>query len=319
MQLVIPESILPELVQRVNQIAPRCSVVPISSNGVVQGDTGDDEVLMLRWWGLSKAGFQRAVKEIPNLRWIHTISAGVNHVLFPYLIDSDIVLTNAAGVYDVSVAEMVLAYMLTIVKRLPEFREQQLAHCWNETTVGELRGLTLGVVGLGSLGTQVARLAQAFGMRVVATKRRPKQGGELADLLLPPDQLHDLLVQSDFVVLSVPLLEETRHLIDAQALAQMKPDAWLINVARGAVVDEHALATALREGKIGGAGLDVFQEEPLPEDSPLWDLPNTLITPHNSGLSNRLYQRSADLFLENLRRYVTGEPLLNVVDKKAGY
>ncbi len=318
-KILIPEQVVGELATRIRQIAPTCVVVPITCEGEVQGEIGDAEVLLLRWWGLSREGFQRVVRETSGLRWIHTISAGIDHVLFPLLIESDIVLTSASGVYDVPIAETVLGYMLLVVKRLPEFFEQQRAHRWRRLDLRELCGVTIGVVGLGNIGAEVARLARAFGMRVVATKRHPERGAEVADLVLPSHRLHDLLAQSDFVVITVPMSHETHHLIDAQSLAQMKPDAWLINVARGAVVDEAELVRALQEGRIGGACLDAFEEEPLPEDSPLWDLPNVIITPHNSGLSHRLHERSADLFLENLRRYMAGEPLLNVVDKKAGY
>jgi phosphoglycerate dehydrogenase-like enzyme len=318
-KVLVPERVVDELTPRIYDVAPTCAVVAVTSEGEVQGQLGDAEVLLLRWWGLSCEGFQRVVAETSSLRWIHTISAGVDHVLFPFLVESDILLTSASGVYDVPIAEMVLAYMLLVVKRMPEFLGQQMAHHWHRLDLRELRGLTVGVVGLGSIGTEVARLVGAFGMRVVATKRHPERGAEAADLVLPPERLHDLLAQSDFVVITAPITHETHHLIDAQALAQMNPDAWLINIARGAVVDEAALVRALQEGSIGGVCLDAFGEEPLPEDSPLWDLPNVMITPHNSWSSPHLQERSARLFLENLRRCMAGEPLLNVVDKKAGY
>jgi phosphoglycerate dehydrogenase-like enzyme len=253
------------------------------------------------------------------LRWIHTISIGVNHVLFPFLVTSDIVLTNARGVYDTSVAEMVMAYMLTVVKELPAFRNLQVEHRWQKVFLQELDGRTVGIVGFGGIGQRVAQLARPFGVRIVATRRRPECGSQLADQILPHDRLHELMAQSDFVVVALPLTDCTYHLIDARVLAHAKPGAWLINVARGAIVDEPALVRALQKGQLGGACLDVFEEEPLPENSPLWDLPNVIITPHTSGLSPQLYERSADLFLTNLSRYVAGEPLLNVVDKALGY
>jgi phosphoglycerate dehydrogenase-like enzyme len=318
-KILIREQMVDELTPRVQQVAPTCTVVPFTREGKVLGEIGDAEVLLLRWWGSSREGFQRVVRETAGLRWIHSIGAGVDHVLFPFLTESDIVLTNASGVYDVPVAETVLAYMLLVVKRLLESLGQQRAHRWHKLDPRELWGLTIGILGLGSIGAEVARLARAFGMRVVATRRHPEQGAEATDLVLPLDRLHDLLAQSDFVVVAAPLTRETHHLIDAQALAQMKPDAWLINIARGAVVDEVALVRALQEGSIGGACLDVFEEEPLPENSPLWDLPNVIITPHSSGNSPHREERAAELFLENLRRYMAGEPLLNVVDKRAGY
>jgi phosphoglycerate dehydrogenase-like enzyme len=318
-KILIPEGAVDGLTPDIHRLAPMNEIIPVTREGEVQGEIGDTEVVLLRWWGLPRKGFQRVVTETPNLRWIHTISAGVDHVLFPFLVDSDIVLTNASGAYDVPVAEMVLTYMLLVIKQIPEYFNQQAAHCWNRLRPKELRGLTVGIVGLGSIGREVARLTRTFGMRVVATRRHPERSAEVADLILPAERLDELLGQADFVVLAVPSTPETYHLIDAQALAQMKPDAWLINVARGMVVDETALLKALQGGCIGGACLDVFEKEPLPDDSLLWDLPNVIMTPHNSGVSIHLEKRAAELFLENLRCYMAGEPLLNVVDKKANY
>ncbi len=208
--------------------------------------------------------------------------------------------------------------MLAVVKRLPEFFAQQGERRWHKLGLRELRGLTVGIIGLGDIGGEIARLCRAFGMRVLGLRRHPRPY-EHADEVLGPDRLHDLLAHSDFVVITCPLTEETRGLIGRAELAAMNPDAWLINVARGAIVDEEALLEALRERKIGGACLDVFTEEPLPEDSPFWDLPNVIITPHNSWSSPHIQEREVDLFLDNLRRYVAGEPLLNVVDKQVGY
>lgn len=319
MNVLLQEQILDELELRVLEVAPGCLIVPITDDGEVRGELDDGEALLLRWWGLSRLGFQEVVRDTPRLRWIHTISTGVNHVLFPFLVESDIVLTNARGVYDGSVAEMVLAYMLEVVKELSAFRNLQAERRWQKAFLQELDGLTVGIVGFGGIGQRVAQLARPFGMRIVATKRCPEHGSELADEILPDDRLADLMAQSDFVVVALPLTDQTYHLINAQALAHAKPGAWLINVARGAIIDEPALVQALQKGQLGGACLDVFEDEPLPEDNPLWDLPNAIITPHTSGLSPRLYARSADLFLTNLGRYVAGEPLLNVVDKTAGY
>jgi len=317
MKLILPDYLVEPLRDRIRQIAPGCKVLPINSEGEVEGDIDDAEVLFLRW-GLGRETFQRLVAAIPNLRWIHTISAGVDHVLFPALAESDAVLTNASGVFNVPIAETVLAYMLAVVKRLPEMLEQQRSHRWHTLGLRELRGLTVGIVGLGSIGSEVARLCRAFGMRVLGLRRHPGPH-EHADEVLPPDRLHDLLARSDFVVIACPLTEETRGLIGPAELAAMKPDGWLINIARGAIVDEEALIEALQERSIGGACLDALAEEPLPEDSPLWDLPNVIITPHNSWSSPHLQERQIELFLENLRRYVAGEPLLNIVDKRMGY
>ena len=317
MKLLLPDHLADILCDRVCQIAPDCEIVLVSRDGKIQGDLGDAEVLFLRW-GIGREVFQQMVARIPNLRWVHTISAGVDHLLFPELSQTDVVLTNASGVFNVPIAETVLAYILAVVKRMPEFLGQQQARTWHKLELRELRELTVGIVGLGDIGAEVARLCHAFGMRVLGLRQRPRPDPHV-DEILPPEQLHDLLGRSDFGVIAVPLTKDTRQLIGAAELEAMKADAWLINIARGAIVDERALVKALQEGRIGGACLDVFVEEPLPEDSPLWGLPNVIITPHNSWHSARLQEREAELFLENLRRYVAGEPLLNVVDQEAGY
>lgn len=316
MKLLLPEEMADRLRDAICHIVPNCQIVPIGSDGTPKGDPANAEVLFFRW-GLSAEATRRLIST-PGLRWMHTASAGVDHILFPELRDSDILLTNASGVFDIPIAETVLAYMLAVVKRLPEFLTQQREHRWQKLPLRELRGLTVGIVGLGSIGAEVARLCRAFGMRVLGLRRRPAPS-DVADEVLPPEHLHDLLSRSDFVVIAAPLTEQTQGLIGRAELAAMKPTAWLINISRGAIVDEEALIEALREGRIGGACLDVFAEEPLPAESPLWEMPNVLITPHNSWSSPHIEEREIELFLENLRRYVAGEPLLNVVDKQAGY
>ncbi|MGB9775438.1 MAG: D-2-hydroxyacid dehydrogenase [Anaerolineae bacterium] len=317
MKLLLPDHLIEHLRESVCQIAPDCEIVPVGPDGEIAESLEGADVLFLRW-GLDPEATRRILTRIPNLRWVHTISAGVDHLLFPELRDSDTILTNASGVFNVPIAETVMAYILAVVKRMPEFWALQREHRWEKRPLRELRGLTVGIVGLGDIGTEVARLCRAFGMRVLGLRRRPALS-DVADEVLPPDRLHDLLARSDFVVIAVPLTAQTRGMIGRAELAAMKPDAWLINISRGAIVDEEALVEALRAGRIGGACLDVFVEEPLPPESPLWDLPNVIITPHNSWSSPYIEEREIDLFLENLRRYVVGEPLLNVVDKQAGY
>jgi len=317
MKILIPEWWVDPLASQMRQIVPAVQIVSVDREGVTPGEEAGAEALLTHWridWGWT----HRFVAESPTLRWIQTSSAGLNHVLTPELIASDIVVTNASGVFDVPIAEMILAYMLTAVKRLGEFRQKQQAHKWHWLQLRELRGLTLGIVGMGAIGGELARLAGGLGMRVVAIRRHPDRTGS-ADQVWPPDRLFDLLAESDFVAVTAPLTEETRALIDARAIARMKPDAWLINIGRGAIIDQAALVEALEAGRIGGACLDVFAQEPLPEASPLWDMPNVIVTPHNSASSHHIEQRQQTLFLENLRRYAAEEPLLNVADKRAGY
>jgi phosphoglycerate dehydrogenase-like enzyme len=261
-------------------------------------------------------------KSAPNLKWVQSGGAGVEGFLTPDFIASPIVLTNAQGIYAVPIADHVMAFVLYFSRcfdgLVPKQMERKWAE-WGEFSVDELNGKTLGIVGLGGIGREVAKRARAFGMRVIATRKRAHRPSEFADEVRGPDELPWLLKESDYVVLCAALTRNTRHLIGAEQMKQMKPTAHLINIGRGGLIDEQALIAALEHGDIAGAGLDVFEQEPLPADSPLWDPPNVLITPHSAGDSPRSGERLVELFRENLRRYVAGEPLLNVVDKEAGY
>jgi len=247
-----------------------------------------------------------------SLQWVQSGSAGVESPAFYGLLQRGIRLTNAAGVHAEPIAQYVIMQMLNRVKRTRAHLELQAAHRWESIGGGELTGLTLGIVGFGGIGRAVARLARAFGMRVVASKRTCVEEPAL-DRLYSPEQLGALLAESDFVVLAAPHNEQTRGMIDAVALEQMKPKALLINVARGGLVDEEALVDAIRRERIGGAVLDVTAVEPLPETSPLWDLPGCVITPHDSGFSPLSLERTSKLFLDNLGRFRRGEPLLNEI------
>ena len=241
-------------------------------------------------------------------------------------------MTNARGVFSRPIAEYVLMMILVISRRLPELLELQRERTWQPLEARELRDVTVGIVGLGSIGQAVAALAAAFGCRVVGMRRNagaplaaPEDGDELPavpprfDRILGPGELPELLAESDFVVLAAPLTRATEGLVDDAALAAMRPDAWLINVARGGLVDERALLRALREGRIGGAVLDTFRQEPQLPDSPFYDLPNVIVTPQTSWTSGRVVDRSIELFCDNLRRFAAGERLRNVVDAAAGY
>jgi phosphoglycerate dehydrogenase-like enzyme len=231
--------------------------------------------------------------------------------------------------------------ILAVSRRLPQLLELQRERTWQPLEGAELRDITVGIVGLGSIGRAVGALASAFGCRVIATRRQvgaaaaenaarsasaaDRSGDELPlvesmlDRVLGPDGLPELLAESDFIVLAAPLTPETENMIDDETLALVKPGAWLINVARGRLVDERALLRALREGPLGGAILDAFRDEPLPASSPFYDIPNAIVTPHTSWSSGRVLDRSVELFCEDLRHYAAGEPLVNVVDPAVGY
>jgi phosphoglycerate dehydrogenase-like enzyme len=258
-----------------------------------------------------------------QLRWMQLASAGAGSVLTPEFTATDIILTTASGVHPIQISEHVLAMMLMFARRMHEYLRAQMDAQWLKAPVDrmdELYEKTLGIVGLGHIGREVARKAKVFGMRVLATRRNvDKAAAPDVDELLPVDQLDDLLKRSDYIVLAVPLTAETAKLIGERELALMKPSAILINIGRGPVVDELALVDALHQEKIGGAGLDTFETEPLPEDSPLWRMPNVIITPHTAGTTPRYWQRATALFCDNLARYLDGKPLRNVVSREAGY
>jgi phosphoglycerate dehydrogenase-like enzyme len=259
----------------------------------------------------------------PRLRWMHTMSAGVDRFLIPEVVGrGDFVLTNNSGPYDVPIAEFVMATMLSAAKRLPTYQRAQAAARWERDAprLAELRDATVVVVGIGSIGGEVARLCAAFGMRVIGVRRRldlARPAGVSA--VVPPERLADAVSDADHVVVATPLTSATAGLVSREVIARMKPTAWLINIARGAIVDEAALLEALRAKRIGGAAIDAWWTEPLPPESEWWRLENVIVTPHASNSSPRLQQRTLDLFLENLRRWKARQPLLNVVDLGAGY
>jgi len=266
------------------------------------------------------------IKAARKLRWIHSPAAAVHQLMFPELVNSGITLTNAREAHGPVVAEHVIAQIFALAKKIPDAvrlqqkREWGQQRMWDELPrVREIAGATVGLIGLGSIGRSVARSAKALGMRVIAAREHAEKGSEVADAVYGPTETDEIFRQADYVVLAAPITESTKGIANAERLSLMKPDACLINVGRGPLVDETALATALREKKIGGAALDVFPNEPLPPESPLWDLPNLLITPHTAALTEKLWERHYALFSENLRRYLNNQPLLAVVDKKKGY
>ena len=262
-----------------------------------------------------------------KLRWIHTPTAAVHQLLFPELVNSDVILSNAREVHGPVVAELVIALMFALAKKIPQAVRLQREHSWGKSAIWndgprprEIADARLALIGVGSIGRTVARMASALGMRVIALREHPeRERPQGVEAVYAPAQIDELLSQSDFVVVAAPLTEATRGLINADRLAAMRPDAYLINVGRGPHIDEAALADALRNRRIAGAALDVFDQEPLSDESPLWDIENLIITPHTGSLTEKLWQRHYQVFSENFRRYLAREPLLFVVDKRKGY
>jgi phosphoglycerate dehydrogenase-like enzyme len=260
-------------------------------------------------------------QQAPRMRWLQLTSAGVDRAARSGLLESGLLITNASGLHATPIPEYVLCVMLMFCKNAPAFIRAQERREWVRSMPRELHGKTVGIVGAGAIGMGVARLAKAFGCRVIGTRRSvtSETSEEHIDRLLPSSALRDVLAESDFVVLAVPLTPETRHMIGEAELRAMKSGGVLVNIARGAVVDEEALTRALKEGRIAGAGLDVFEREPLPPESELWGLENVILSPHISGGTEIYNQRATGIFCENLRRYLAGEPLMNLVDAARGY
>jgi phosphoglycerate dehydrogenase-like enzyme len=273
-------------------------------------------------YALRPHNFERAAR----VRWVHSTAAGVGHLLFPELVESDIVVTNARGIHARSMTEHVLGVMLAFTRRLHVARDMQRERRWTQVELwratpgfAELEGATLGLVGFGRIGRAIGEAARAFGMRVLAVRRRPEADPAPAHEQWGPERLDEMLGLSDWVVLAAPHTPETDRLLDAERIARMKPGARLVNVARGALVDEAALVEALRSGHLAGAALDVMEEEPLSAGSPLWSMPEVIVTPHISGVGPRFWERIGAQFARNLRRFRDGLPLENLVDKRGGY
>lgn len=319
MKLVLPSNLAA-------QIEPHLSndyqVVRLDLQGNLDSDPRDAEVYVHEW--SYNAYFDRVLAQLPNLRWLHTESAGIDHLLTPALLSRDLVMTNSAGVYAVPIAEFVIAYMLDRVKCLSKFKLAQQQNRWltysevEALGLQELMGATVLIIGAGGIGRAIATRARAFGMRVWGSCLHPRSLPGF-DLVVGAREWRKLIPEADYVVLATPLTAQTKHLIDTSVLQSMQASAYLINIARGEIIDENALIHALQQGWIAGAALDAFTIEPLPSDSQLRSLPNVFITPHCSGISNQQMQRVIPLFLENLALYRAGKPLRNIVDKAAGY
>lgn len=278
-------------------------------------------------------------EQAPRLKWVQLYSAGIDKIVNEPLFRTSVIFTTASGVHASTMAEYVFTMILAWFHRLPQLMERKQREQWATSAERhslflpeELCGKTLGIVGYGSIGRQAARLAKAFGMHVLAMQHNSNHSdpgfqfpgigdpaGSFPDRYYAPDQLHKLLAESDVVLIAVPLTAQTAGMFDRAAFAAMKQTAFLVNIARGDVCDETALIDALTEKRIGGAALDVFHQEPLPAHHPLWQLPNVFISPHTAGLTPLYNERAATIFEENVQRYVTGQPLLNVVDKIEGY
>ena len=307
--------------RRLQQEFPQLDIAQLTDYENVEQHISDVEVMFA--FSLRAEQFRAARK----LRWIHSPSAAVHQFMFPELVNSDVILTNARDVHGPVVAEHVMALILALAKQISQAVRFQQQRVWGQEMIwesgarpSEIAGATVGLVGLGSIGGKVAKHAAALGMKAIAVREHPeKPSPEFVDEVFPTSQLHELLRRADYVVLAAPVTAGTTGMIGREQLAKMKSQAYLINVSRGSLIDELALADSLRNKQIRGAALDVFEKEPLPSDSPLWDFDNLLITPHTAGMTEKLWERHYALFSENLRRYLGHQPLIALVDKQSGY
>ena len=272
----------------------------------------------------------------PDLKWVQLLSAGADHALGAAK-GASFTLTTASGIHATPIAEYTIASMLAYAHGFHQLIRAQLRHEWKRSgfpgAAQELRGQTFGIIGYGSIGRESARMAQALGMRVLALKRDPANrrddgwcpeglgdpDGTIPEKFFGPEQREEIVRESDYLTVTLPLTEHTRKFIGTKEIAAMRPGAYIVNIGRGEVIDETALIEALKAGKIGGAGLDVFEKEPLPKESPIWDIENVILTPHMSGANRGYVDKACTLFADNLRRFVAGQPLLNVVDPGLGY
>ncbi len=264
--------------------------------------------------------FFSAVRKAPRLKWLHVFNVGVDHPIYAEMLARGVRLTTSAGSTAEPIAQTAIMGLLALARGLPHWLAAQRRRQWDpirrEALPQDLKGQTAVIVGLGKIGTEIARLAQALGLNVIGVRRSPRRGGDPVDELHPPAALPDLAARCDWLVIACPLTPETRGLVDAELIARLPKGARLINIARGEIVNEQALIAALRSGHLAGAYLDVFETEPLPAESPLWDMPNVLVTPHNASAASGNDERVLEIFLDNLGRWHRGEPLVNEIQKQ---
>ena len=314
MKIVVYDRLEEDLQQMIQKAADGYTVVFPESEEALK-ETGFDAEI---FYGFCH---ERIFQFLPSLKWIQSSSAGMDNHLYPALRDSQVLLTNAAGLYGSHVADQGFALLLGLTRGIQHFVRNQDQKVWggSKSPMVEIGGLTIGIIGMGGIGQYMASRAKGFDMYVISVDAYRNDIPNLVDELMSIEQLPDLMCRSDVVMIACPLTDETRGLINAENLDQMKPTAYLINVARGSIVDEAALIDVLQRRKIAGAGLDVTETEPLSEESPLWELDNVILTPHAAGGSQHRPRRTVEFFCQNLKKYFNKESLENLVDKRLGF
>ena len=300
--------------EQLESVSPCVNAVAAHSDEDLYREIPNAEVVYGR---LPRAPFLKAEK----LRWVQSIGVGFETMLYPEMIESDVVITNTAGAFDAAMAEQALAFMLAHARGLMYFERDRKERIWDRhtDTVSQIHGKTACVLGLGSIGRSIADRLNALGLAVTAVDAQVTKPPTGVGRLFRADELLDAIADADYVIVALPQTESTTALVDGTCFNRMKETAFLVNVARGPIVNEADLVLALQEKRIAGAGLDVFEEEPLPDSSPLWDMPNVVFAPHSAGYSPEGRGNILRIFKENLRRFLAEEPLMNVVDKQKGY
>lgn len=315
-KIIVGKRFVDQIAEHLGGVAEQVELIGVDRQG--RGATLTQATAALRL-DIDDEGFNTILEQASELRWVQSFSAGVEHWPLDEIRRREIVLTNGAGVFAIPIAEWVMTALLMIVKRVHAIHDAQREHRWsNELRLDELSGKTLLILGTGGIGREIARRAAAFDMGIWGSNRSGASVDHI-ERIVTGTAWRELLPEADFVVSTLPLTAETRESFGAAEIRQMKPSAWLLNVGRGATINEPALLQALRDGIIGGAALDAWTTEPLPTDDPAWTTPNLIIWPHHSGSSPENTRRGLELFVENVRRFVNGQELLNQVDLEAGY
>lgn len=314
MKILVGTDLKEKYLEKIRQVVPEAQVIASEQEDVVLREIEDANIFVI-WSQTYKDEYLQRAK---RLEWIQALTAGVDTILSRELKESGIKLTTASGIHGIPISEHFFGILLALTRKIYKIYHNQLNRTWERPYLDEIYGKRITIVGLGNIGSEIARKAKAFGMEVWGVKRTLEEVPHV-DHVFTTEDLHQAIKDADFVLSVLPLTVDTEKLIGKKEFAVMKKDAYFFNFGRGPVVDEQALVEALQNGEIKGAGLDVYEQEPLPEDSPLWEMEEVIISPHTSAISSRYMERAVDLFVDNLKRYISGEELFNLVDYKLGY
>ncbi len=313
LKLVVMDGVWTEWLDDYEAVSDRVRAVAATTEKMLLAEVKNADIVFGR---LPREPFLAA----KNLKWVQSCGVGFETMLYTEMVESDVVITNTAGAFDVAMAEHVLALILSWTRGvITAERNRSIRHYTRDISVSEIAGRRACVLGLGTIGRKISSHLHSLGMRISAVDAQVAVPPECVEELVKPNRIYEVLRKSEFVIVALPLTDGTRGLVDKKCFEAMPPHAYVVNIARGGIINERDLIKALQSGRIAGAGIDVYEEEPLPEDNPLWSIDNAVITPHLAGLSSEGHENMRKIFCENLYRYTNGEVLMNVVDKKRGY